>query len=293
MPQKEAGGCRLEAGGRTEEAGGRRFGPVSHSRSLRTSLFRRGAHVALWLFKASFYLQPPASSLRPPASSLQPPASSLQPPASSLQPPASSLQPPASSLQPPASSLQPPASGLQPPASSLQPPASSLQPPASSLQPPASSLQPPASSLQPPASSLFVVPSPSMAEDDTSTAPTESWLAYRPDGSAREVLALVIVWSLAEPGRLGEVALLPKDGVQRLLGRGGGKPGEEPERITFFRQRPGSSSRGTRWAARASRAGSSSCGRTATSWRSSGSAGARSWSTAWSRTAPRSRRATR
>jgi len=78
-----------------------------------------------------------------------------------------------------------------------------------------------------------------MAEDDTSTAPTESWLAYRPDGSAREVLALVIVWSLAEPGRVGEVALLPKDGVRRLLGRGGGKPAEEPERITFFRQRPG------------------------------------------------------
>lgn len=78
-----------------------------------------------------------------------------------------------------------------------------------------------------------------MTEDDTSTAPTESWLAYKPDGSAREVFALTIVWSLAEPHRVGEVALLPKDGVHRLLGRGGGKPGEETDRATFFRQRPG------------------------------------------------------
>lgn len=78
-----------------------------------------------------------------------------------------------------------------------------------------------------------------MTEDDTSTAPNESWLAYKPDGSAREVFALTIVWSLAEPHRVGEVVLLPKDGVRRLLGRGGSKPGEDIERATFFRQRPG------------------------------------------------------
>jgi two-component system nitrogen regulation response regulator GlnG/two-component system response regulator HydG len=78
-----------------------------------------------------------------------------------------------------------------------------------------------------------------MTEDETSTAPTESWLAYKPDGSAREVFALTIVWSLAEPHRVGEVALLPKDGVKRLFGRGGGKPADAIERATFFRQRPG------------------------------------------------------
>ena len=38
---------------------------------------------------------------------------------------------------------------------------------------------------------------------------------------------------------VGEVALLPKDGLQRVFGRGGGKPSEDTSRVTFFRQRPG------------------------------------------------------
>lgn len=78
-----------------------------------------------------------------------------------------------------------------------------------------------------------------MIDDDTSTATDESWFTHRSDGSAREVVALTIVWYLAEPGRVGETALIPLDGAQRLLGRGEGKPAEQPERIQLYRQRPG------------------------------------------------------
>jgi two-component system nitrogen regulation response regulator GlnG/two-component system response regulator HydG len=76
-------------------------------------------------------------------------------------------------------------------------------------------------------------------DDDASTATDESWCTHRSDGSAREVLALTIVWCMAEPERVGETALIPLDGARRLLGRGDGKPGEQPERIQLYRQRPG------------------------------------------------------
>lgn len=75
--------------------------------------------------------------------------------------------------------------------------------------------------------------------DEESTATDESWLAHETDGSTRDVLALTIVWSLAEPGRVGETALLPRDGVIQILGRGEGRGGEVDERVAFFRQRPG------------------------------------------------------
>ncbi|MFO0579241.1 MAG: sigma 54-interacting transcriptional regulator [Polyangia bacterium] len=61
----------------------------------------------------------------------------------------------------------------------------------------------------------------------------------------RDVLALVIVWSLREPHRVGEVALLPADQPQWILGRAPlctdsdslqGEPLGRP--VAFFRQRP-------------------------------------------------------
>lgn len=75
--------------------------------------------------------------------------------------------------------------------------------------------------------------------DEESTATDESWLAHETGGRARDVLALTIVWSLAEPGRVGETALLPRDGLRQLLGRGEGDAEEAVERVALFRQRPG------------------------------------------------------
>ena len=75
-----------------------------------------------------------------------------------------------------------------------------------------------------------------MAEE-TATGP--GWLGL--PGSEREPgvgLGLLIAWSASEPGRVGEVALVPSDGCARILGRGEGLAGE-PERLTFARLRPG------------------------------------------------------
>lgn len=78
-----------------------------------------------------------------------------------------------------------------------------------------------------------------MIEDDSSTVTNESWFSQKPDGSTREVSALIIAWYLAEPRRVGETALLPQNSSLRLLGRGEGKQNEKPERLQFYRQRPG------------------------------------------------------
>lgn len=54
-------------------------------------------------------------------------------------------------------------------------------------------------------------------------------------------LALVLLWSKAEPWRAGEVALLPAEATgKRILGRGAAKADDPGERIRFARQRPGS-----------------------------------------------------
>lgn len=50
--------------------------------------------------------------------------------------------------------------------------------------------------------------------------------------------ALVIVWSLHEPSRIGEVLLVPGDGRSRMVGRGI-QPDSRMERLECLRQRPG------------------------------------------------------
>ncbi|MCU0685759.1 MAG: NAD(P)H-hydrate dehydratase, partial [Polyangiaceae bacterium] len=59
--------------------------------------------------------------------------------------------------------------------------------------------------------------------------------ASGPASGAEECLALAIVWSGAEPHRVGEITFVPPDGVARMLGRGGGEGGS---RLHFVRQRP-------------------------------------------------------
>jgi DNA-binding NtrC family response regulator len=58
-------------------------------------------------------------------------------------------------------------------------------------------------------------------------------------GPAPDSAHLVIAWSLEEPERIGEVAVIPRQGG--VLGRGGSMPEDAPfERVTFARHRPAS-----------------------------------------------------
>jgi two-component system nitrogen regulation response regulator GlnG/two-component system response regulator HydG len=59
-----------------------------------------------------------------------------------------------------------------------------------------------------------------------------------PDSGGREVLHLVIAWSLEEPGRAGEAAAVEGPAV---LGRGGAQPADGARRVEFARVRPGES----------------------------------------------------
>lgn len=58
---------------------------------------------------------------------------------------------------------------------------------------------------------------------------------------SRPVFALVIVWSVDEPDRVGEAFLIPTDDFQTryLLGRGDYRPEDGSERLLPFQQRPG------------------------------------------------------
>jgi two-component system nitrogen regulation response regulator GlnG/two-component system response regulator HydG len=81
---------------------------------------------------------------------------------------------------------------------------------------------------------------PPPAGGSSTTSPqVEPWLrdAHQAAG-AREVTALVIAWSAAEPHRVGEAAVLEDDGLPQVLGRGGARIGDSGPRVTFVRQRP-------------------------------------------------------
>jgi DNA-binding NtrC family response regulator len=66
------------------------------------------------------------------------------------------------------------------------------------------------------------------------------WLNRDESASETESLCLAIVWSAAEPGRIGEVGYLDESIGEVILGRGGPTVGDQAERLRFFRQRPGS-----------------------------------------------------
>ena len=75
--------------------------------------------------------------------------------------------------------------------------------------------------------------------DATTVNQGRGWL--KADRAAhREMTALVIAWSMSEPERIGQAALLPDGALPRLLGRGGGSAEDAHARLSFFRQRPGS-----------------------------------------------------
>jgi two-component system nitrogen regulation response regulator GlnG/two-component system response regulator HydG len=77
-----------------------------------------------------------------------------------------------------------------------------------------------------------------MAEDVTRSVAL-GWLDGANNAAAEERSALVVLWSASEPGRVGEVGLLPAGGGAVMLGRGAREHGDAHERLTFARQRPG------------------------------------------------------
>jgi two-component system nitrogen regulation response regulator GlnG/two-component system response regulator HydG len=76
---------------------------------------------------------------------------------------------------------------------------------------------------------------------DATTGTHEGWLAARSSDEAGlpPVYALALAWSLVEPERTGEVALLGNDCPALILGRGGSLPDDEAPRVRFVRHRAG------------------------------------------------------
>ena len=74
--------------------------------------------------------------------------------------------------------------------------------------------------------------------DATTVDAQASWLSDA-RATTREVTALVIAWSLDEPNRVGQAALIADGGNPRMLGRGAGSSSDEHARLLFHRQRPG------------------------------------------------------
>jgi transcriptional regulator with GAF, ATPase, and Fis domain len=73
--------------------------------------------------------------------------------------------------------------------------------------------------------------------DDLRSRP--SWHSAPPAaGASAGRLALLVVWSLAEPGRVGETALLPPGGGLALLGRGPAAENDPGARLVFGKWRP-------------------------------------------------------
>lgn len=71
---------------------------------------------------------------------------------------------------------------------------------------------------------------------ETRTVPEQDLPWEKRSRAERDVLALVILWSLEEPARVGEVALVHGESV---LGRGPATEDDTSRRLAFVRQRPG------------------------------------------------------
>ncbi|HEY5961480.1 MAG TPA: sigma 54-interacting transcriptional regulator, partial [Polyangiaceae bacterium] len=66
------------------------------------------------------------------------------------------------------------------------------------------------------------------------------WLSRDDPESETAHWCLILVWSAAEPERIGETAFLDGRGGEYILGRGGPTATDRGERLLFVRQRPGS-----------------------------------------------------
>ena len=84
------------------------------------------------------------------------------------------------------------------------------------------------------------MPQDELVKDETPTTLTGGaldWLRAVTEDLA-ELSALVIVWSLEEPHRVGELGLLPDGGGPQVIGRGKGGGADARGRMMFCRQRP-------------------------------------------------------
>lgn len=77
--------------------------------------------------------------------------------------------------------------------------------------------------------------------DTKVTGEGDGWLSSR-GAPARpmDTTTLVIAWSLASPGRVGEIAQLAEGGPRHVLGRGPTSADDPEPRVRFHRSRPGS-----------------------------------------------------
>jgi DNA-binding NtrC family response regulator len=75
---------------------------------------------------------------------------------------------------------------------------------------------------------------------DTATLPDDELRMASEGLPSQEALALVIAWSLHEPERVGELALVASGSKEqlRVLGRGAERPGDPHPHVVFIRQRP-------------------------------------------------------
>lgn len=78
-----------------------------------------------------------------------------------------------------------------------------------------------------------------MSEWVTTCNERPEWLSRDEDDDASARWCLTLVWSAAEPERIGETAVVDEQLGQLVLGRGGASAADPSERLQFVRQRPG------------------------------------------------------
>lgn len=78
-----------------------------------------------------------------------------------------------------------------------------------------------------------------MSDWITTCNESPDWLSREEPESEAPRFCLTILWSAAEPERIGEAAFLATSNQERVLGRGESTSSDTTERVKFVRQRPG------------------------------------------------------
>src|SRR5512147_659291 len=77
-----------------------------------------------------------------------------------------------------------------------------------------------------------------MTEWVTTCDQRPDWLKHDDGDDLTEHLCLVILWSAAEPERIGESAMVAQEARELILGRGAASTTDPSERLLFTRRRP-------------------------------------------------------
>ncbi len=78
-----------------------------------------------------------------------------------------------------------------------------------------------------------------MSDWITTCNESPNWLSREEPESEAPRWSLTILWSGAQPERIGETAFVTNSNEERVLGRGDATPQDPAERVKFVRQRPG------------------------------------------------------